>query len=146
MPPSIESPDRAEVVRLAGEEATLPCVVRGHPRPDVNWRKGQVQIDFYSPVYDHTYSLEGSGSLFIPQVAVIDAGVYMCVVENAAGFVTKEIELTVYGKYSNLLVECDLIYASVVIVGYVVILNFIGFRFCRKARSFVFAPINMTMF
>lgn len=100
MPPSIESPDFKQVISMEGEEAILPCVTAGEPRPDVSWRKNGLDIDFYSLANDHSYLLEPSGSLYVPQVTVADAGRFMCVVENAAGFVTKELELVVYGKAS----------------------------------------------
>ena len=81
---------------LAGDEITLPCDVSGDPRPTIRWRKDLEEIDFYAT--DHSYLKEESGSLFIPQASVQDAGTYMCSAENSAGFVTKEIELVVYGK------------------------------------------------
>ena len=42
--------------------------------------------------------LEESGSLFIDKADVSDTARFLCVVENPAGVVTREITLTVHGK------------------------------------------------
>ena len=53
------------------------------------------KIDFFAT--DHKYMLKESGSLFIDKADVTDTARFLCVVENPAGVVTREITLTVHG-------------------------------------------------
>lgn len=81
---------------MAGDEVLLPCEVSGDPRPEVEWRKDLVRIDFLNNK-DHRFLMKPTGSLVIPQVGVKDAARYLCVAENPAGVVTQEINLIVHG-------------------------------------------------
>ena len=59
------------------------------------WRKDLHEIDFFAT--DHKYMLKETGSLFIDKADVTDTARFLCVVENPAGVVTREITLTVHG-------------------------------------------------
>lgn len=83
------------MVALAGEEVLLPCEVTGDPRPEVEWRKDLVRIDFFNT--EHKFLMKETGSLVIPRASVKDTARYLCVAENPAGVVTQEISLTVHG-------------------------------------------------
>ena len=62
----------------------------------VTWRKDLHEIDFFAT--DHKYMLKERGSLFIDKADVTDTARFLCVVENPAGVVTREITLTVHGR------------------------------------------------
>ena len=62
----------------------------------ITWRKDLHEIDFFAT--DHKYMLKESGSLLIDKADVTDTARFLCVVENPAGVVTREITLTVHGK------------------------------------------------
>ncbi len=62
----------------------------------VTWRKDLREIDFFAS--DHKYMVKETGSLFIDRADVSDTARFLCVVENPAGVVTREITLTVHGK------------------------------------------------
>ena len=77
---------------------TLECEATGDPKPTITWRKNFVPINFFD-AFSNGYVLEDNGNLHIPNVQINDAGAFACVVENAAGVVTKEFSLTVHGEY-----------------------------------------------
>ena len=62
----------------------------------MTWRKDLREIDFFAS--DHKYMVKETGSLFIDRADVSDTARFLCVVENPAGVVTREITLTVHGK------------------------------------------------
>lgn len=100
VPPSISDPVARQIIVLVGEEALLPCEVSGDPFPEVSWSKDMDDIDLYE--MDHVYMLQESGSLYIPQAKVPDTAKYLCVAENPAGFVTKELTLIVRGEWFHI--------------------------------------------
>ena len=61
----------------------------------ITWRKDLHKIDFFAT--DHKYMLKETGSLFIDKADVTDTARFLCVVENPAGVVTREITLTIHG-------------------------------------------------
>ena len=65
-------------------------------RAQITWRKDLNKIDFFAT--DHKYMLKESGSLFVDSADVTDTARFLCVVENPAGVVTREITLTVHGE------------------------------------------------
>lgn len=99
VPPRLETRAPSTIVALAGEEVLLPCEVTGDPRPEVEWRKDLVKIDFFN--MEHKYMMKETGSLVIPTVSVKDAARYLCVAENPAGVITQEINLIVHGRLTQ---------------------------------------------
>jgi len=92
---------------MAGDEVILPCDVIGEPTPEINWRKNHMNIDLFD--MNHKYMMKDTGSLIIPKVDVQDTARYLCIAENAAGVVTQEINLVVYGLKVVISVMCTLI-------------------------------------
>ena len=81
---------------LVGEEVHLECETIGDPGPTIRWKKDSEEIDFFST--DHDYLLQEIGNLFIESAAVTDTAHYLCLAENPAGVVTREIALVVHGE------------------------------------------------
>ena len=81
---------------VVGKGITLPCETEGDPPPVVRWRKDLQEINFFDT--SHKYMMKESGSLMVPDAQIADSARYLCVVENPAGVVTKEINLIVHGK------------------------------------------------
>jgi hypothetical protein len=96
IPPTITSDPVSEVVAVKGDEALLPCEATGDPLPHIEWRKDQHEIDFFE--FSHKYLMHETGSLIIPEVEEEDEARYMCIVNNPAGMVTREIGLVVQSK------------------------------------------------
>ena len=86
---------------MAGDEVILPCEVTGEPTPEINWRKNHMNIDLFD--MNHKYMMQETGSLVIPVVDVQDTARYLCIAENAAGVVTQENNLIVYGLENQIL-------------------------------------------
>jgi hypothetical protein len=95
VPPQLQYRSESTIIRRAGEEVILPCEVTGVPRPEVEWRKDGVRIDFFN--MEHKYLMKELGSLVIPRVDTRDAARYLCIGENPAGIVKQEITLIVLG-------------------------------------------------
>lgn len=102
---------------MSGDEVILPCEVTGEPTPDIQWRKNLMAIDLFD--MNHKYMMQETGSLVIPKVDIQDTARYLCRAENAAGVVTQEINLIVYGK-----IRCVLFRRTVLL-----------HRFCRMHRK-----------
>jgi Immunoglobulin I-set domain len=96
VPPTFRQRAPLAMTALSGEEVVLPCDVTGEPIPDISWRKNHITIDLFD--MNHKYLVQDTGSLIIPKVDVQDTARFLCLAENAAGVVTQEINLVVYGE------------------------------------------------
>ena len=78
---------------IEGNSVNLMCkVVEGRPDPQITWLKNN--------------TLQGQSlSLFFSEITKEDEGQYTCKAENAAGFSTKDIDISVKGVY----VKCTVI-------------------------------------
>jgi len=74
---------------IENNRVTLPCPVRGTPKPEVTWYRGD------SPVLNHRVTSEGSLVLEHPDAN--DTAQYRCVGANVAGNVTHTVDLMVFG-------------------------------------------------
>ncbi|XP_076306889.1 cell adhesion molecule DSCAML1-like [Tachypleus tridentatus] len=74
-----------------GEDVTVPCVVYGHPKPLVQWkRNGRHHLE------QGHWKIEEDGSLTIVRVSPSDGGYYTCTVTNGIGKgLQKSMQLTV---------------------------------------------------
>ena len=78
---------------IEGNSVNLTCkVVEGRPEPQITWLKNNTL---------HRQSL----SLFFSEITKEDEGWYTCKAENAAGFDTKDIDISVKGVF----VKCTVI-------------------------------------
>ena len=78
---------------IEGNSVNLTCkVVEGRPEPQITWLKNNTL---------HRQSL----SLFFSEITKGDEGWYTCKAENAAGFDTKDIDISVKGVF----VKCTVI-------------------------------------
>ena len=74
---------------IEGNSVNLTCkVVEGRPEPQITWFK------------NNTFQGQ-SLSLFFSEITKEDEGQYTCKAENAAGFSTKDIDISVKGVYVN---------------------------------------------
>ena len=72
---------------IEGNSVNLTCkVVEGRPEPQITWLKNNTL---------HRQSL----SLFFSEITKGDEGWYTCKAENAAGFDTKDINISVKGVF-----------------------------------------------
>ena len=78
---------------IEGNSVNLTCkVVEGRPEPQITWLKNN--------------TLQGQSlSLFFSEITKEDEGRYTCKAENAAGFDTKDIDISVKGVF----VKCTVI-------------------------------------
>ena len=75
---------------IEGSSVNLTCeVVAGRPEPRITWLK------------NITLQRESS-SLFFSEITKEDEGRYTCKAENAAGFSTKDIDISVKGVFVKL--------------------------------------------
>ena len=74
---------------IEGNSVNLTCkVVEGRPEPQITWLKNN--------------TLQGQSlSLFFSEITKEDEGQYTCKAENAAGFSTKDIDISVKSVYVN---------------------------------------------
>ncbi|XP_062361457.1 hemicentin-2 [Cinclus cinclus] len=92
VPPSIE-PGPVLVTATEGAAVTLRCNATGVPPPIVTWAKGTEPISL-SP----QYQFDPDGTLLIPSSSPEDAGTYFCTATNAAGFSSREMQLSISTK------------------------------------------------
>ncbi|KAM6400073.1 hemicentin-2 [Rhynochetos jubatus] len=92
VPPSIEL-GPVLVTATEGEAVALQCNATSVPPPTVTWAKGTEPI---SP--SPRYHLDPDGTLLIPSLSPEDAGTYFCTASNAAGFSSREMQLSVTTK------------------------------------------------
>nr|DBA18217.1 TPA: hypothetical protein GDO54_016492 [Pyxicephalus adspersus] len=86
---------------VEGNAISLPCKASGVPTPTIIWKKkGEAVV----PNND-TIILESDGSLFLAVPSGEDSGEYSCSAINAAGYATRKVQLTVYGKLHIYLAE-----------------------------------------
>ncbi|XP_007942419.2 hemicentin-2 [Orycteropus afer afer] len=79
--------------RVAGENASLPCPVRGTPKPQVTWRKSLSS----EPLLGRPgVAVLDEGSLFLASVSPTDSGDYECQATNEAGSASRRAKLVVY--------------------------------------------------
>ncbi|XP_075415669.1 hemicentin-2 [Tenrec ecaudatus] len=79
--------------RVAGENATLPCPVRGTPKPQVVWRKGLSG----EPLRGRPgVAVLDEGALFLAAVSPADSGDYECQATNEAGSASRKAKLVVF--------------------------------------------------
>ncbi|KAM6170210.1 hemicentin-2 [Rhynchocyon petersi] len=79
--------------RVAGENASLPCPVRGTPKPQVTWRRG---LSSEPLLGQPGVAVMDEGSLFLASVSPTDSGDYECQATNEAGSVSRRAKLVVY--------------------------------------------------
>ena len=76
---------------------TFTCRARGNPKPVIEWTKEGTPLAFI-----HHYRVLPSGDLYIPEVRVVDHGMYRCRASNRAGAVAATTRLTVTGNKRHL--------------------------------------------
>ncbi|KAJ0171775.1 hypothetical protein K1T71_012538 [Dendrolimus kikuchii] len=73
---------------LLGRNGHISCSANGYPQPQTHWLKKDVITDAWRPVLEvaggGVVSLS-NGSLIFDSVALLDAGLYICHVENGVG-------------------------------------------------------------
>ncbi|XP_065551612.1 hemicentin-2 [Lathamus discolor] len=92
IPPSIEL-GPVLITATEGAAITLQCNATGVPPPTVTWTKGTEPISLSS-----RYHLDPEGNLLIPSSSPEDAGTYFCTATNAAGFSSREMQLSISTK------------------------------------------------
>ncbi|KAM6184061.1 hemicentin-2 [Erethizon dorsatum] len=92
-PPHWVADNSSLVERVAGENASLPCLARGTPKPQVTWRKGPS----LEPLSGRPgVAVLDNGSLFLSLVSPTDGGDYECQATNEAGSASRRAKLVVY--------------------------------------------------
>ncbi|KAM9256723.1 LOW QUALITY PROTEIN: hemicentin-2 [Cariama cristata] len=92
VPPSIEL-GPVLITATEGEAVVLRCNATGVPPPTVTWAKGTEPI-----LLSSLYHLDPNGTLLIPSSSLDDAGTYFCTATNAAGFSSREMQLSISTK------------------------------------------------
>ena len=96
MPPIIDE-GRSKIQAIVNNGAILPCDSQGLPEPETSWEKdGEV-----FPTTGLRHQMQRFGSLEFISVRLEDAGMYRCTASNAAGNVSREIQLDVQGGQSS---------------------------------------------
>jgi len=78
----------SNVTVIENNRVTLPCPVRGTPRPEVKWYRGD------SPMRGHRVTSEGSLVLVRPSAE--DTAQYRCEATNVAGNLSHVVDLLVF--------------------------------------------------
>ena len=92
MPPIIDE-GRSKIQATVNNGAVLPCDSQGLPEPETSWEKaGEI-----FPTTGLRHQMQRFGSLEFISVRLEDAGMYRCTASNAAGNVSREIQLDVQG-------------------------------------------------
>uniref|UniRef100_A0A3Q1K5W9 Ig-like domain-containing protein n=1 Tax=Anabas testudineus TaxID=64144 RepID=A0A3Q1K5W9_ANATE len=79
---------------IEGTPISLPCRAIGVPAPEITWAKGGKLLYLGGP----DFSLDSDGSLFITSPSGNETGEFICTATNAAGYTSRKVQLTVYGK------------------------------------------------
>ncbi|XP_040895666.1 hemicentin-1 [Toxotes jaculatrix] len=77
---------------IEGTPISLPCRASGVPTPDITWAKGGELLYLGGPAF----SLDSDGSLRIASPSGNETGEFICTATNAAGYVSRKVQLTVY--------------------------------------------------
>ncbi|KAK2908097.1 hemicentin-1 isoform X2 [Channa argus] len=77
---------------IEGTPISLPCRASGVPLPEITWTKGGEQLYLGGP----SFSLDSDGSLFITSPSGNETGEFICTATNAAGYISRKVQLTVY--------------------------------------------------
>ncbi|KAK3087485.1 hypothetical protein FSP39_006555 [Pinctada imbricata] len=88
--PVIAGEEVEEYTVIENDTVILTCEVSGRPEPEVSWRKNFVS---FQPTSNRYYF--GVLGLTIPDVKIMDKGIYECIAGNVAGEDTKVITLNV---------------------------------------------------
>ena len=86
------------VTAKAGATAQLVCAASGEPKPNISWQKHGVFNHFPAAQDKRMHVIPEDDHFFIVNVKAADEGVYSCIAENEAGFVTANVTLTVLRK------------------------------------------------
>ncbi|XP_069729285.1 hemicentin-2 [Phaenicophaeus curvirostris] len=92
VPPSIEL-GPVLITATEGAAVALQCNATGVPPPAITWAKGTEPL-LLSP----RYHFDPDGTLLIPSPSPEDAGTYFCTATNAAGFSSREMQLSIITK------------------------------------------------
>ncbi|XP_075872115.1 hemicentin-1 isoform X2 [Nelusetta ayraudi] len=77
---------------IEGIPVTLPCRAIGVPTPEISWAKGGEQLNLGGPAF----LLDSDGSLLISSPSGNESGEFICTATNAAGHMSRKVQLTVY--------------------------------------------------
>ncbi|XP_055962583.1 hemicentin-1 [Sorex fumeus] len=89
-PPTIR-PQPSELDVILNNPVLLPCEATGVPSPSVTWQKEGISV----LTSGKSHVVLPTGALQIPRAEREDAGLYMCVAQNAAGTALGKIKLNV---------------------------------------------------
>ena len=84
-PPTFVSEVDRVSVRIY-DNASLPCIVDGNPRPSIRWA---------APANQSKLRISSDNSLLVRQALIGDSGVYECIAENEGGSISTQIYLDV---------------------------------------------------
>jgi len=80
----------SNITIIENNRVSLPCPVRGTPRPDVTWYRGDWQV--------RGHRVTSDGSLVLERARANDTAQYRCVAANVAGNVSHTVDLLVFGQ------------------------------------------------
>ncbi|XP_065302130.1 hemicentin-1-like isoform X4 [Dermacentor albipictus] len=83
-------------VVVIGDEISLICQAKGHPKPAIYWEHNDVVISDRNTSLDQRYIFVAGGELKIPVAESRDAGLYRCRAENQAGWDSRTATVTVH--------------------------------------------------
>ena len=85
--------------------ARLECAARGHPPPEIAWRKDGGN-DFPAARERRMHVMPTDDVFFILNVKTVDMGTYSCTAQNQAGMIIANASLTVEGQ--SVCIDCCL--------------------------------------